>query len=65
VRVTALELFAVPPRRLFLKVSTDEGIAGWGELIVEGRADTVRAAVAELGEQLVGWRNADGTVAEW
>ena len=53
-RVTALELFAVPPRWLFLKVSTDEGIAGWGEPIVEGRAETVRAAVQELGEQLIG-----------
>jgi galactonate dehydratase len=54
VRVTALELFAVPPRWLFLKLSTDEGIAGWGEPIVEGRAETVRAAVQELGEQLIG-----------
>jgi len=54
VRVTALELFAVPPRWLFLKVSTDEGVAGWGEPIVEGRAATVAAAVGELGEQLIG-----------
>jgi galactonate dehydratase len=37
VRVTALELFAVPPRRLFLKLSTDDGVVGWGEPIVEGR----------------------------
>jgi len=28
VRITALELFAVPPRWLFLKLSTDEGIVG-------------------------------------
>jgi L-alanine-DL-glutamate epimerase-like enolase superfamily enzyme len=44
VRVTGLELFAVPPRWLFLKLSTDEGIAGWGEPIVDGRVATVRAA---------------------
>jgi galactonate dehydratase len=54
VRVTALELFAVPPRWLFLKLSTDEGICGWGEPIVEGRAATVRTAVEELGEQVIG-----------
>jgi galactonate dehydratase len=54
VRVTQLELFAVPPRWLFLKVSTDEGIVGWGEPIVEGRVATVRAAVEELGEMVVG-----------
>jgi len=54
VRISALELFAVPPRWLFLKLSTDEGIAGWGEPIVEGRAATVAAAVGELGEALIG-----------
>jgi galactonate dehydratase len=53
-RVTGLELFAVPPRWLFLKVSTDEGIAGWGEPIVEGRVATTRAAVEELGELVIG-----------
>ncbi len=53
-KITALELFKVPPRWLFLKMSTDSGIAGWGEPIVEGRADTVRAAVEELTEYLTG-----------
>ncbi len=53
-RVTGLELFAVPPRWLFLKLSTDEGIAGWGEPIVEGRAATVQTAVEELAEGLIG-----------
>jgi galactonate dehydratase len=54
VKITSLELFEVPPRWLFLKVSTDEEIAGWGEPIVEGRAQTVRAAVEELSDYLVG-----------
>ena len=53
-KIASLELFEVPPRWLFLKVSTDEGIAGWGEPIVEGRAQTVRAAVEELSGYLVG-----------
>ncbi len=53
-KITALELFKVPPRWLFLKMSTDAGIAGWGEPIVEGRADTVRAAVEELAGYLIG-----------
>ena len=53
-RVTALELFAVPPRWLFLKIETDEGIVGWGEPVVEGRAATVAAAVDELADYLVG-----------
>jgi galactonate dehydratase len=37
-----------------LKVSTDEGISGWGEPIVEGRAETVRTAVEEMSGYLVG-----------
>ncbi len=42
------ELFQVPPRWLFLRVETDDGLVGWGEPVVEGRAKTVRAAVDEL-----------------
>ncbi|WP_017973338.1 galactonate dehydratase [Actinopolyspora halophila] len=53
-RITALETFPVPPRWLFLKVTTDEGVVGWGEPVVEGRAHTVAAAVEELSELLVG-----------
>jgi galactonate dehydratase len=54
VRIISLELLKVPPRWLFLKVSTDEDIVGWGEPIVEGRAETVRAAVEELSGYLIG-----------
>jgi galactonate dehydratase len=52
-----MELFKVPPRWLFLKVTTESGLVGWGEPIVEGRADTVAAAVREMEEYLLG-RNA-------
>jgi galactonate dehydratase len=54
VKIISLELFKVPPRWLFLKVSTDESIVGWGEPIVEGRAETVRTAVEEMSGYLVG-----------
>lgn len=53
-KITKLETFIVPPRWLFLKIETDEGIAGWGEPVVEGRAATVEAAVHELGDYLIG-----------
>lgn len=53
-KIQSLELFKVPPRWLFLKISTDEGITGWGEPIVEGKADTVAAAVKEMEEYLIG-----------
>jgi len=54
VKITEIETFLVAPRWLFLKVGTDEGISGWGEPVVEGRAETVRAAVHELSELLIG-----------
>ena len=53
-KITDLELFLVPPRWLFLKVSTDTGLSGWGEPIVEGHATPVAAAVQELREYLIG-----------
>ncbi len=53
-KITALELFTVPPRWLFLKVSTDEGYVGWGEPIVEGQAGTVRGAVEDMSDYLLG-----------
>lgn len=53
-KITKLELFKVPPRWLFLKVETDEGITGWGEPVVEGKADTVQAAVIEMSDYIIG-----------
>ena len=53
-KIVELETFLVPPRWCFLAIRTDEGITGWGEPVVEGRAATVAAAVHELSEYLVG-----------
>ncbi len=53
-KITGYELFLVPPRWLFLKIETDEGIVGWGEPVVEGRAHTVKACVEELMEYMIG-----------
>ena len=53
-KIKSYELFQVPPRWLFLKIETDEGITGWGEPIIEGKAATVKTAVEELMQNLVG-----------
>ena len=53
-KITALKTWKVPPRWCFLKVETDEGISGWGEPVIEGRAATVEACVHELAELVVG-----------
>jgi len=53
-KVTSVETFRVSQRLMFCKVSTDEGVAGWGEPILESRAGAVEAAVHELATLLVG-----------
>jgi galactonate dehydratase len=53
-KITQLTTYRVAPRWMFLKIETDQGLAGWGEAVVEGRARTVEAAVAEIGELLIG-----------
>ncbi len=53
-RIARIETFLVAPRWLFCRVETDDGVVGWGEPVVEGRAEVVRAAVRVLGEYLVG-----------
>ncbi|MGP4059082.1 galactonate dehydratase [Halobacillus litoralis] len=53
-KIVNMETFVVPPRWLFLKITTDEGIVGWGEPVIEGRAETVETAVHELKDYLLG-----------
>ncbi len=53
-QIDRIETFLVPPRWLFLRIETDEGVVGWGEPVVEGKAATVRAAVEELAPLLIG-----------
>ncbi|MCK7626740.1 hypothetical protein MUU72_27165 [Streptomyces sp. RS10V-4] len=49
-KISRIETFLAPPRRLFVRVETDEGVVGWGEPVVEGRAEPVRAAVPLLAD---------------
>ena len=53
-KITGYQLYKVPPRWLFLKIETDEGISGWGEPVVEGSADIVRTAVEQYMRDLIG-----------
>jgi L-alanine-DL-glutamate epimerase-like enolase superfamily enzyme len=53
-KITRLSTFIVPPRWCFLKIETDEGIHGWGEPVVEGRAHATAAYVEELADYLIG-----------
>ncbi|PPU92398.1 galactonate dehydratase [Xanthomonas albilineans] len=53
-KIVRLTTYHAAPRWLFLKVETDEGITGWGEPVIEGRARSVETAVHELSGYLIG-----------
>ena len=53
-KIEKIELFKVPPRWLFLKMTCSDGLVGWGEPVIEGKADTVKAAVEEMAGQVIG-----------
>ena len=52
-KITKLTTYRVPPRWMLLKIETDEGVFGWGEPVIEGRARTVETAVQEMEPDLV------------
>jgi galactonate dehydratase len=54
VKIVQIEQFFPRPRMRFVKITTDEGIVGWGETTLEGRPQSTVAAVNEIAEYLVG-----------
>ena len=53
-KITNLNLYLVRPRWCFLEMETDEGITGWGEPVLEGHCDAVKACVEEMKPYLIG-----------
>ncbi|MBC8026728.1 MAG: galactonate dehydratase [Steroidobacteraceae bacterium] len=53
-RIAVIEHFRVAPRWLFVKITTDDGLTGWGEASLEGHAEAVEGALASLRDRLLG-----------
>lgn len=53
-RIAAIDTFRVPPRWIFVRVTTDDGHTGWGESIVPKRARAVVGAVEDMAANLKG-----------
>jgi galactonate dehydratase len=53
-KITQIEQFFPRPRTRLVKVTTDQGLVGWGETTLEGKPKSTAAAVDELAEYLVG-----------
>lgn len=52
--ITKIETFLVPPRWLFVRLETRDGIVGWGEASLEGHAEAVEGAFASLRDRFLG-----------
>jgi galactonate dehydratase len=52
--IEKVEIYKLPPRWVFIKITTKSGIEGWGEPSIEGKADTVIAAIKDLLPLLIG-----------
>ena len=52
-KITRIEQFFPRPRVRLVKVSTDAGIDGWGETTLEGKPQSVMAAIEELSDYLL------------
>ena len=53
-KITDVQLYLVRPRWCFLEMTTDEGYVGWGEPVLEGHCDAVKACVEEMKPYLIG-----------
>lgn len=53
-KIQEINTYLVRPRWCFVEILTDEGISGWGEPVLEGRAGTVQACVEEMKSYLLG-----------
>lgn len=53
-KITEIKVYKVKPRWIFIKISTDEGIDGWGEMISGTKTETVVAGAYEMGNRIVG-----------
>jgi len=53
-KISDITVYKIKPRWIFVKLDTDEGISGWGEMISGTKTETVVAGAYEMGRYLVG-----------
>lgn len=53
-KIKSINTYLVRPRWCMVEIITDEGVVGWGEAVIEGKASTVSACVKEMEEYLIG-----------
>lgn len=52
-KIIDVQVFQIKPRWMLVKISTDEGITGWGEPTLEGKATVVEEAIKVFADLLI------------
>lgn len=52
-KITGFEVFEVEPRWIFIRIDTDEGISGWGEMISGTKTRAVVAGAKEMAKRII------------
>jgi galactonate dehydratase len=52
--ITKIETFMVPPRWMFVRVETRDGVVGWGEASLEGHCEAVEGEFAVFRDRFIG-----------
>lgn len=53
-KIAKIEQFFPRARMRLIKITTDNGLVGWGESTLENKPKSVMAAIDELSEYLIG-----------
>ena len=52
--ISDVKVYTVKPRWIFIKIITDDGLEGWGELVSGTKTETVVAGVKEMSKRIIG-----------
>lgn len=52
--ISDVKVYTVKPRWIFIKITTDDGLEGWGELVSGTKTETVVAGVKEMSKRIIG-----------
>jgi len=52
--ITNISVYKIKPRWIFVKIDTDVGISGWGEMISGTKTEMVAAGALEMGSRIIG-----------
>lgn len=53
-KISNVEVYEVKPRWIFVKITTDEGLVGWGEMVSGTKTSTVVAGAHEMAQRIIG-----------